>query len=87
MFHFLFQILNVSVVHIIPVINPDGASVASEGNCNNTVGKYNARKVDLLSNFNSMLLLYVMKSFFHQHVKGSCIFIEVQQNLCNLTPV
>lgn len=49
----LTKMLNVSVVHIIPVVNPEGAAVTSPASCNSTIGKYNAKKVDLLSNFHT----------------------------------
>lgn len=56
--------LNVSVVHIIPVVNPEGAAVTSPASCNSTFGKYNAKKVDLLSNFHSMLFSLNAFSYF-----------------------
>lgn len=56
--------LNVSVVHIIPVVNPEGAAVTSPASCNSTIGKYNAKKVDLLSNFHSMLFSINAFSYF-----------------------
>lgn len=56
--------LNVSVVHIIPVVNPEGAAVTSPASCNSTIGKYNAKEVDLLSNFHSMLFSLNAFSYF-----------------------
>lgn len=56
--------LNVSVVHIIPVVNPEGAAVTSPASCNSTIGKCNAKKVDLLSNFHSMLFSLNAFSYF-----------------------
>ncbi|XP_061162564.1 carboxypeptidase D-like [Saccostrea echinata] len=49
----LTKMVNISKVHILPVLNPDGAAVASPDGCNDTKGKTNAKNVDLLLNFHT----------------------------------
>lgn len=73
--------LNVSVVHIIPVVNPEGAAVSSPASCNNTLGKYNAKNVDLLSNFHSMLFSLNAFSFFCQSRITTVYFSSVEDGL------
>ncbi|XP_052829488.1 carboxypeptidase D [Octopus bimaculoides] len=46
------RILQTSVVHILPTINPDGYARATLGDCTSVVGRYNRRMSDLNRNFN-----------------------------------
>ncbi|OWF53104.1 carboxypeptidase D-like isoform X2 [Mizuhopecten yessoensis] len=45
--------LNSSVIHIVPSLNPDGATIAVAGDCNGKSGSKNSNDVDLDMNFDS----------------------------------
>ncbi|GAB1604560.1 carboxypeptidase M-like [Argonauta hians] len=45
------RILQTSVVHILPTINPDGYAVAKQGDCNGSAGRYNTLYSDLNRDF------------------------------------
>jgi len=45
------RLVNSTRIHILPVLNSDGAEVASEGDCLSNKGRNNARDVDINSNF------------------------------------
>ena len=47
------QLINGTRLHFMPLMNPDGAELATEGNCHSNKGKENARGVDLNTNFPS----------------------------------
>ncbi|XP_052212770.1 carboxypeptidase D-like isoform X2 [Dreissena polymorpha] len=47
----LTQFLNTTTVHIMPSMNPDGYSKSVEGQCEDTLGRYNANWVNLNRNF------------------------------------
>ena len=50
-------------VHILPLMNPDGAAKAKIGDCDSTAGKTNANNIDLDNNFigKSFLCNYELK--------------------------
>ncbi|KAK3703586.1 hypothetical protein QZH41_019133, partial [Actinostola sp. cb2023] len=45
------KLIDTTRLHILPLVNPDGAGVAEEGNCHSDKGKNNARDVDLATDF------------------------------------
>lgn len=45
------RLVNSTRIHILPVLNSDGAELASEGDCFSDKGRNNARNVDINSNF------------------------------------
>lgn len=47
--------LDITVVHIMPSLNPDGYDLSTEGDCIGVVGRYNAVNIDLNRNFPDML--------------------------------
>ncbi|KAK8781477.1 hypothetical protein V5799_017182 [Amblyomma americanum] len=47
------HLLDNTRIHIMPSMNPDGYEIAKEGDCTGTLGRYNARGVDLNRNFPS----------------------------------
>ncbi|XP_069136324.1 carboxypeptidase D-like [Argopecten irradians] len=51
--YFITMALNSSVVHIVPSLNPDGATIAVPGECNGKSGSKNSNDVDLDTNFES----------------------------------
>ncbi|KAL1428592.1 hypothetical protein MTO96_002954 [Rhipicephalus appendiculatus] len=44
-------LLDNTYIHIMPSMNPDGYEISKEGACTGTLGRYNARGVDLNRNF------------------------------------
>ncbi|XP_033747517.1 carboxypeptidase D-like isoform X2 [Pecten maximus] len=51
--YFITKALNSSVIHIVPSMNPDGATIAVAGECNGKLGSKNSNDVDLDMNFDS----------------------------------
>ncbi len=47
----VIQLLKETRVHILPLMNPDGAAQAKLGECDSKRGKNNANNVDLNNNF------------------------------------
>ncbi|XP_077509377.1 carboxypeptidase D-like [Amblyomma americanum] len=47
------HLLDNTRIHIMPSMNPDGYEIAKEGDCTGTLGRHNARGVDLNRNFPS----------------------------------
>lgn len=45
------RLVNTTRLHFLPLMNPDGATLAEEGDCHSTKGNDNARGVDLNSDF------------------------------------
>lgn len=50
------RLVNSTRLHFMPLMNPDGAEQAAEGNCHSNKGRTNARGVDLNTNFPSTYL-------------------------------
>ena len=50
------KLVNSTRLHFMPLMNPDGAEQAAEGNCHSDKGSKNARGVDLNTNFPGKLL-------------------------------
>ena len=55
------RLVNTTRIHILPVLNSDGAELASEGDCLSNKGSNNARDVDIDSNFPGMLTIRLCK--------------------------
>ena len=55
------SLVNNTRIHILPMLNPDGAAEAVEGDCSSERGKLNANGVDLNSDFG---IDFVILSFF-----------------------
>lgn len=55
------RLVNSTRIHILPVLNSDGAELASEGDCLSNKGRNNARDVDINSNFPGMYTVRLRK--------------------------
>ena len=68
--HLMESLVNKTRIHVMPMLNPDGASKAIGGNCNSNKGKLNSNGVDLYNDFEGQFI----STIFHAHFSLSFLF-------------
>ncbi len=70
--------IDTTEIHILPLMNPDGATKAEVGKCESEAGKTNANNIDLDQNFigkKGTAIYFSIKTFYNRSIYKCTYFL------------